>query len=250
METNFKEVFKSLKTREEQVKYVKELIFDQNNIDMLFCSEESEKPITVKEMIDCIGEEAVINKLIDILSEADDYKCGCIEIDSKKLDELLEKEAKGECSEIEKFILNSLERHVVTSNAEKFMINFVDSTVNYINFVQKVIEYKECKVSDMLRGVITTLLSSFINSKDNMFSKYDKDDYPMLINVVRETGDMIGKSLSDFENTNPELVVMSLLSLATSIAIKNDFTFADMNLIAEDLGIALEYAETSEAESC
>ena len=115
----------------------------------------------------------------------------------------------------------------------------MNSLADVLHFSQKEKEYNP-KVHDLLASCLIFLNSSCMLS-DGALSKYDSSDVEMLTEIYEQIGNDIYNTWKDSCSAlpEPELIIMSLLQLATKIAYNNDFVLSSAEDIADDLHFSL-----------
>ena len=164
-----------------------------------------------------------------------------IHVTESKLEELLEKDAKGECTEEEKSVLKAIMYQKEKKNAHYFADELLDTTVAFIDFSQETVSYNP-KLQDLLNVVISLSMCSMAKNEDSDLSKYDADDAEMLLEMFREIGDDIFEAWNKTLSTplSPEKTIMGLLLLAFKIAVKNHIPLPSAKVLAEAFGIDLD----------
>ena len=230
--------FKNLSS-EEKKEYVRKLIHSEAaEVHAAFYNPVTGETVDAKGLVEEVGEEEALDIITRALESCDITPTKLTGEDIKKL---LEKAHRGECTEEELVMLDFIKSHILESGDDvQFQKAFMEEFVGLLYFSQESVGYNP-KISDLLTATIILLTTSGTLSENGPLSKYRIQDAGMITDMCGQIADDI---YSTWEATcaslpDPELIVISLIQLATKIAFENEILLSSAKDLADTMHLSV-----------
>lgn len=236
-------------SREEKRELVRKLIHSEAadiGVSAAFFNSKTKESMDMKGLVERVGEE----RAIDIIVEAIDSGSSKVKsIDVEDLVELREKAKRGECTEAELALLDFVNNKINDTESMRlhFSKNLTQSTISLIDYTRKNINFNP-KLEDVLSACAVLVIISGMFSNNSGLSKYTPNDFDIVSQIITQIQEDIYDTwkASCESLPDPELIVASLLQLATRIAIENKLELSDMRSVSDAMNIPLFSDEDEE----
>lgn len=243
-----KEEFLNL-SQEEKEQFVRDLIHQSSeaaDIHAAFFNPVTKQTVSMSELAEQIGEDEAVEIILKAMNSITSDMISMGEMD---IQQLISKAKRGECSEQELAMLEYVQSQIEAQDNIQFEHNWLDITLNLIDFSQTKVEYN-AKVHDLLSATTILVLVSSIFRENGALNKYQNTDPSMMTEIVTQVGNDIYDTwkASCTSLPDPELIILGMLHAASKIAQEHGFEFADATMLANHLGA--EICECEECEEC
>lgn len=222
---------------EEKKEFVRNLIHSEAACAAFF-NPLTKETIKMDELVEHMGEEKAIEMMVAALEKIDTKS---ISLEAKDIKELEQKARRGECNSDELAMLEFVHKEVMAKDSVQFEHNHIQLTCDMINYVQQNIGYTP-GFDDLISSMVVLTLISRIHTKGSLMNKYEHADPTAVSEMIHLTANDIYDTwkASCSSESNPELVVISLLHLASKIAHEENMIIPDIKDIAPYLEVSID----------
>ena len=229
------EEFKNL-PEEEKKKVIRNLVSARAaNTQAALFNPSTQQIVGIDELVEQAGEEAVVDMIYNSLKDA---KMESVSLESHEIKKLLDKAAKGQCSESELTMLGFIADQVMSSDAmhaQKILLDFIADLVEFARNDR----HFDIRLGDIFVPIMTLCFSSVLASDNSGLDNYSASDATTLSKMF----DAIAEDVYDTwkascsELPGPGFVFMGLLHAAIKILKENDFVLPPNEKMEELFGI-------------
>jgi len=234
---------------EEKREFVRSLIHSEAaEVHAAFFNPHTGQTVGMRELAEQIGEEQAIDIIVKMIDSA---STETLTMTKEEIKDLMLRAKRGECTDRELHMLEYITARMEEEDNIQFERNFMDITINLIDFAQNGVPYNP-QLHDMYSAVVVLTVISMINSENGALTKYNNGDGPMVSEMATHIADDIYNTwkASCTSPVDTELVVLGLLQLAAKLSFEEGFTFAKSQDLADAIGLELshEFERVNEEE--